>query len=76
MEEGQWTLFSPNDVPDLHDLTGKAFEAAYTAYEAKADAGEIAVFKRIPALQLWRKMLGLLFETAWCTAPISARRSR
>ncbi|MEN8822278.1 MAG: ribonucleoside-diphosphate reductase subunit alpha, partial [Abyssibacter sp.] len=69
MEEGQWTLFSPNDVPDLHDLTGKAFEAAYTAYEAKADAGEIAVFKRIPALQLWRKMLGLLFETGhpWIT---------
>ena len=69
MEEGQWTLFSPNDVPDLHDLTGKDFEAAYTAYEAKADSGEIAVFKRMPALQLWRKMLGLLFETGhpWIT---------
>ncbi|WP_370300189.1 ribonucleoside-diphosphate reductase subunit alpha, partial [Abyssibacter sp.] len=69
MEEGQWTLFSPNDVPDLHDLTGKDFEAAYTAYEAKADSGEIVVFKRMPALQLWRKMLGLLFETGhpWIT---------
>jgi len=69
MEEGQWTLFSPNDVPDLHDLTGTAFEEAYAAYEAKVDAGEITVFKRMPAIQLWRKMLGLLFETGhpWIT---------
>ena len=54
MEAGQWTLFSPADTPDLHDKYGKAFEEAYTAYEAKADRGELKLFKRIPALQLWR----------------------
>ncbi|WP_334158650.1 ribonucleoside-diphosphate reductase subunit alpha [Oryzomicrobium sp.] len=64
-----WTLFSPSDTPDLHDKYGKAFEAAYTAYEAKADRGEIKLFKRIPAVQLWRKMLTMLFETGhpWIT---------
>jgi ribonucleoside-diphosphate reductase alpha chain len=69
MEGGEWTLFSPSDVPDLHDLFGKAFEEAYTAYEAKADRGEIRHFKRIPASQLWRKMLTMLFETGhpWIT---------
>lgn len=69
LEEGPWTLFSPNDVPDLHDLTGAAFEKAYVAYEEKADRGEIKNFKRIPAVQLWRKMLGQLFETGhpWIT---------
>ncbi len=69
MEGGEWTLFSPSDVPDLHDLFGKAFEEAYSAYEAKADRGEIRHFKRIPAAQLWRKMLTMLFETGhpWIT---------
>ena len=69
MEDGQWTLFSPNDVPDLHDLTGLDFEAAYVEYEAKVDRGEITVHKRMPAVQLWRKMLGMLFETGhpWMT---------
>ena len=69
MEGGDWTLFSPNDVPDLHDLYGRAFAEAYTEYERKADRGEIKVFKRIPALQLWRKMLSMLFETGhpWIT---------
>ncbi len=69
LEEGPWTLFSPNDVPDLHDLTGAAFEKAYVAYEEKADRGEIKNFKRLPAVQLWRKMLGQLFETGhpWIT---------
>ncbi|MGD9772940.1 ribonucleoside-diphosphate reductase subunit alpha [Diaphorobacter sp.] len=69
MEKGQWTLFSPSDVPDLHDLYGQAFEAAYTAYEAKADSGDIALFKRVPAVDLWRKMLSMLFETGhpWIT---------
>jgi ribonucleoside-diphosphate reductase alpha chain len=68
-EDGQWTLFSPADVPDLHDLFGRKFEAAYTAYEAKADAGEIRHFKRVPAVQLWRRMLSMLFETGhpWIT---------
>ncbi|MFM8331228.1 MAG: ATP cone domain-containing protein, partial [Candidatus Methylumidiphilus sp.] len=68
-EEGQWTLFSPNDTADLHDLTGAAFEKAYLAYEEKVDRGEIALYKRIPALSLWRKMLSMLFETGhpWST---------
>lgn len=63
LENQDWTLFSPNDTPDLHDLYGRAFEAAYVRYEAKADSGEITNFKRLPALQLWRKMLSMLFET-------------
>jgi ribonucleoside-diphosphate reductase alpha chain len=69
MENGDWTLFSPSDVPDLHDKWGKAFEEAYTAYEAKADRGEIKLFKRMPAVALWRKMLTMLFETGhpWLT---------
>ncbi|MDP2785899.1 MAG: ribonucleoside-diphosphate reductase subunit alpha [Sulfurimicrobium sp.] len=69
MENQDWTLFSPNDVPDLHDRFGKDFEAAYTAYEDKAARGELKLFKRIPALQLWRKMLSMLFETGhpWIT---------
>lgn len=69
MENGEWTLFSPSDVIDLHDLYGQAFETAYTRYEAKADSGEIKYFKRIPATQLWRKMLSMLFETGhpWIT---------
>ncbi len=68
-EQADWTLFSPNEVPDLHDKYGKAFEEAYTQYEAMADKGDIKVFKRIPALQLWRKMLTMLFETGhpWIT---------
>ena len=68
-EEGTWTLFSPDDVPDLHDLTGRAFEAAYTGYEEKAERGDIKVFRKVKALDLWRKMLGMLFETGhpWIT---------
>ena len=69
LDKGQWTLFSPSDVPDLHDLYGQAFERAYTAYEAKADSGELRLFKRVPAVDLWRKMLSMLFETGhpWIT---------
>ncbi|NIF83443.1 ribonucleoside-diphosphate reductase subunit alpha [Comamonas sp. Tr-654] len=69
MEAGQWTLFSPADAPDLHDLYGEAFEKAYTAYEAKVDSGELKLFKRVPAVDLWRKMLSMLFETGhpWIT---------
>ncbi len=68
-EAGDWTLFSPSDVPDLHDKYGKAFEAAYVEYERRADSGEIKLFKRVPALQMWRKMLSMLFETGhpWIT---------
>jgi ribonucleoside-diphosphate reductase alpha chain len=69
IEGGQWTLFSPSSCPDLHDKFGKAFEASYAAYEAKADRGEIKPFRRMPAKDLWRKMLTMLFETGhpWIT---------
>jgi len=68
-EEGQWTLFSPEEVEDLHDLTGLDFERAYEAYEEKAARGDIRNFKQLPATDLWRKMLGMLFETGhpWIT---------
>ncbi|RZF29858.1 ribonucleoside-diphosphate reductase subunit alpha [Paraburkholderia sp. UYCP14C] len=69
MEGGDWTLFSPSTCPDLHDKFGAEFEVAYTAYEDKVARGEIKLFKKIPAAQLWRKMLGMLFETGhpWIT---------
>ncbi|RQP23245.1 ribonucleoside-diphosphate reductase subunit alpha [Piscinibacter terrae] len=69
MEGGDWTLFSPSTCPDLHDKFGRAFEEAYTAYEAKVDRGEIKLYKRMPAKDLWRKMLSMLFETGhpWIT---------
>lgn len=69
MEKGDWVLFSPSDVPDLHDKVGRAFEEAYTGYEAKAARGEMRLFKKIQALDLWRKMLSMLFETGhpWIT---------
>ncbi|MBL8352444.1 MAG: ribonucleoside-diphosphate reductase subunit alpha, partial [Burkholderiaceae bacterium] len=69
IEGGDWTLFSPSTCPDLHDKFGKAFEEAYTAYEAKVDRGELKLFKRMPAKDLWRKMLSMLFETGhpWIT---------
>jgi ribonucleoside-diphosphate reductase alpha chain len=62
-EDKEWTLFSPDETADLHDLTGQAFEAAYTAYEARAARGDLKVSKRIKAVDLWRKMLSMLFET-------------
>lgn len=69
MEGGEWTLFSPSDVPDLHEKFGKQFEQAYLAYEEKATRGELDLHKKIPAQQLWRKMLSMLFETGhpWIT---------
>ncbi len=68
-EDGSWTLFSPDETADLHDLTGRAFEDAYTRYEDKAERGEMRVAKKIKANDLWRKMLGMLFETGhpWIT---------
>ena len=68
-EESHWTLFSPDETPDLHELTGQAFERAYVAYEEKAARGEIKIHKRVQAVELWRKMLNLLFETGhpWLT---------
>ena len=69
MEKGSWTLFSPSDVPDLHDLFGTAFEKAYVAYEQKAERGEIKPSKKVAATDMWRKMLSMLFETGhpWIT---------
>ncbi len=69
MEKGEWTLFSPSDVPDLHDLFGSAFEKAYLAYEDKARRGEIKPSKTVQATDMWRKMLSMLFETGhpWIT---------
>ena len=66
---GDWTLFSPSDCPQLHDLCGAAFEAAYVECEARAARGEIRQFKKLPAQQLWRRMLAMLFETGhpWIT---------
>ena len=64
-----WTLFSPSDVPDLHDLYGKAFEERYLEYEKMCESGQIKLFKKIEAVGLWRKMLSMLFETGhpWIT---------
>ncbi len=69
MEKGRWTLFSPSDVPDLHDRFGADFERAYVAYEERAARGEIKPSKSIEATDLWRKMLTMLFETGhpWIT---------
>ncbi len=61
MEKGEWTLFSPNNVPDLHDKFGADFERAYVAYEAKAARGEIKPARTVQAADLWRKMLTMLF---------------
>ena len=69
MEKGSWTLFSPSDTPDLHDKFGKDFEKLYTAYEAKAERGEIRPARKLQATDMWRKMLSMLFETGhpWIT---------
>ncbi|MDD2816543.1 MAG: ribonucleoside-diphosphate reductase subunit alpha [Thiotrichaceae bacterium] len=68
-ENGPWTLFSPNETPDLHDLYGEAFRTAYESYEQLAETGKIRVWKRVAAVELWRKMLSMLFETGhpWIT---------
>ena len=68
-QDKNWTLFSPGEAPDLHDLIGKAFEEKYEEYERKAANGEMDQFKSIPAKELWRKMLTMLFETGhpWIT---------
>ena len=68
-EDEQWTLFSPDETPDLHDAFGKEFEVLYCDYERKADLGEIRNFKRVRAVELWRKMLAMVYETGhpWFT---------
>ena len=69
VEEGNWTLFSPDEVPDLHDLYGKAFRERYEHYEREAAAGSLRLSRSIPAVDLWRKMLTRVFETGhpWIT---------
>ncbi len=69
MEKGQWTLFSPDKVPDLHDKFGTDFEKAYVGYEEQAARGEMSPCRTLPAADLWRKMLTMLFETGhpWIT---------
>ncbi len=69
VEGGDWTLFSPSDTPDLHDRFGSDFEQAYLRYEERAARGDIKLHKTVPATQLWRKMLSMLFETGhpWIT---------
>jgi ribonucleoside-diphosphate reductase alpha chain len=69
LEDGQWTLFSPDQVPELHDLYGDAFAQRYLGYEAQAQRGAISPCKRVSAVQLWRRMLSMLFETGhpWIT---------
>ncbi len=68
-EEAQWTLFSPEETPELHELTGQAFREKYEDYEARAEAGELKNFKTVDAITLWRKLLGMVFETGhpWIT---------
>jgi len=65
----EWTLFSPNETPDLHHVYGKEFEKRYEAYERKADAGDMRLFRKVRAVDLWRKMITMLFETGhpWIT---------
>ncbi len=69
LEDGEWTMFSPNDTPDLHETFGKKFETLYLAYEENTRTGKLTRFKKISATQLWRKMLSRLFETGhpWIT---------
>ena len=69
MENGSWTLFSPSDTPDLHDKFGMDFEKSYTAYESSAERGEIKPSRKLQAVDMWRKMLSMLFETGhpWVT---------
>ena len=69
MANADWTLFSPSDAPDLHDVFGQAFEEAYLRHEGRVARGELKLFKKVPAVQLWRKMLSMLFETGhpWIT---------
>ncbi len=69
MQEKEWTLFTPNETPDLHDLYGLEFERRYEEYERMAEEGKIRLHKKVPAAELWRKMLSMLFETGhpWIT---------
>lgn len=70
VEKGEmWSLFSPDEVPELHDVYGKEFEKKYKEYEKLGQEGKLRIFKQIPAAQLWRKMITMLYETGhpWIT---------
>lgn len=69
LANADWTLFSPDETPDLHNLFGARFKEAYESYEKKAEMGMIKLFKKVPAISIWRKMLTMLFETGhpWIT---------
>lgn len=69
MANAEWTLFSPSDTPDLHELYGRAFEKRYEEYEAAVARGEIIHHKKIKATDLWKRMISMLFETGhpWIT---------
>jgi ribonucleoside-diphosphate reductase alpha chain len=69
LADEEWTLLSPDEAPDLHGVYGRTFEERYVAYERRVAAGEIDLFKKVPAKQLWRKMLTMLYETGhpWIT---------
>ena len=68
-EDADWTLFSPEETPELHHIYGKAFEEKYEAYEKLAEAGKMNLFKKVKAADLWRKMIMMIFETGhpWFT---------
>ncbi len=68
-ENGQWTLFSSDEVADLHEIYGKEFEERYLAYEKRADRGEMKLWNRVPAVEVWKRILAMLFETGhpWVT---------
>ena len=69
MNQQSWTLFSPNEAKDLHDLTGKEFKEQYEKYEDEAKKGNIKAYKEVDAQELWRKIISMLFETGhpWLT---------
>ncbi|MBI2444064.1 MAG: ribonucleoside-diphosphate reductase subunit alpha [Candidatus Magasanikbacteria bacterium] len=68
-EDGEWTLFSPDETPDLHHLFGRRFTDRYATYERMAGEGRMRLFKKLKARDLWKKMLAMLFETGhpWVT---------
>src|SRR3546814_16996072 len=75
MENGEWTLFSHSDVPDLHDKVGRAFEAAYVGYEEKAARGDLRLYKKIPSISLWLKLLSMVFESGHHSVPLQLRKA-
>jgi ribonucleoside-diphosphate reductase alpha chain len=68
-QDGEWTLFSPDETSDLHHIYGQEFNTAYKNYERLADEGKIKLFRRMKAKDLWRKMITMLYETGhpWIT---------